>query len=143
MMTDPEPQPQVGPTWLALESNPDLFTTFASALGLPTPVRSSPLLLLPRPLPPSFLIPTIIESQLYSFQDCLGLDPDSLKAVEREGEVKAVVLCFPTNEAYVAKKKEEEEERIVGKEAEGLIFFKQTSEFVRSIDLSTRRRGLD
>lgn len=65
------------PRWLPLESNPDSMNKWSADLGLDTSV--------------------------YSFQDCYGLDPEVLAWVKQP--VKAVLLLFPMTKAYDQERK--------------------------------------
>lgn len=115
-------------TWLALESNPDLFNSWSSKLGLDTSVSYPQALQAKSSWSTAHLPDQILSPQLFSFQDCLGLDPDSLALVSKP--VKAVVLLFPPPPNYAATRKEEQEriEREGVEGVEDLLFFKQTSE---------------
>ena len=59
--------------WLPLESNPDVFTSFARKVGLPEP---------------------------WQFVDIFGLDPEMLGMIP--GPVAAVVVLFPCTERIYA-----------------------------------------
>lgn len=86
---------------ILVNSNPESYNAWSSSLGLDT--------------------------SLYSFQDCYGLDPEVLSWVAQP--VKAVLLLFPITKEYeIMRKKEDLEIEENGVEGVAdVIYFKQTS----------------
>lgn len=87
--------------WVPLESNPELFSSWSSSLGLDT--------------------------TKYEFCDVFGLDDELLAMVPQP--VHAVLLLFPVTEAYEAKRHKDDEGVIESDKPEGdgeLLWFKQT-----------------
>lgn len=87
--------------WVPLESNPELYSSWSSSMGLDT--------------------------SKYAFVDIYGLDDDLLAMVPQP--VEAVLLLFPVTKEYEQKRKEEDSrmESFVGPEKQGdMIWFKQT-----------------
>ena len=86
-------EPDPNSPWLPLESNPDLFSTFARTVGLPEPWR---------------------------FEDVLGLEDELLAMVPEADSCAAVILLFPcTQNIYEARAREERETRAFLLAAEG------------------------
>ncbi|KAG8700254.1 ubiquitinyl hydrolase 1 [Ceratobasidium sp. 394] len=73
-------QMQPDPKWIPLESNPEVFNSWAGKLGLSTGV--------------------------HQFSDVYGLDPELLAMVP--GPSKAILLVFPITEATEQKRKEDD-----------------------------------
>lgn len=87
--------------WVPLESNPELYSSWSSSMGLDT--------------------------SKYAFVDIYGLDDDLLAMVPQP--VEAVLLLFPVTKEYEQKRKEEDDEvePFFGPEQQGdMIWFKQT-----------------
>ncbi|PWY98507.1 cysteine proteinase [Testicularia cyperi] len=87
--------------WVPLESNPELFSEWSSAMGLDT--------------------------SRFAFHDIFGLDEELLMMVPQP--VQAVLLLFPITEAVQKMRNEEDEdvEEATEAEAEGeVMWFKQT-----------------
>lgn len=81
-MTSPKEQVR----WLPLESNPESFNYWATALGLPTRSSSS--------LSPNSNDPPAFSNQnetLWVFRDCVGLDNDSLASIPQPVKVRTAV----------------------------------------------------
>ncbi|PWN27475.1 cysteine proteinase [Jaminaea rosea] len=67
--------------WVPLESNPELFTEWATSLGLP--------------------------ASQWAYHDIFGLDPELLSMVPQP--VQAVLLLFPVSNAYEEQRQKEDE----------------------------------
>lgn len=91
-----------GARWLALESNPEVFNTFASRVGLPAG---------------------------WEFVDVLGLDDELLCMVPQP--CAALVLLFPCTEAMYKKRRDQDADLKEGRRAvdEPLFFVKQLRDF--------------
>ncbi|KAK4056487.1 ubiquitinyl hydrolase 1 [Microbotryomycetes sp. JL221] len=86
--------------WLPLESNPDSYTKWSSALGL--------------------------DKSKWTFQEVYGLDDELLAWVKQP--VKAVLLLFPITQAYEQYRKQQDEQIAQHgvKDVQDIIYFKQT-----------------
>jgi len=94
-------QTQPDPKWIPLESNPEVFNSWAGKLGLST--------------------------RVHGFSDVFGLDPELLAMVP--GPSKAILLVFPITDAIEQKRKEDDARLATEKQPDvdpTLIYIKQT-----------------